>query len=275
LPRGGRGWEHPEHPPPPFIQQNLPLQALFSGDCILGHGTTVFDDLKDYMESLHRLLALSRGAGMGADGDGAPRLKRIYPGHGAPIDQDPCQAIEMYIQVLSIAANDARQMNGAAYKACASIAAKDNWSETLPFAGVPDERTRLKGAGRLTTDSACTEPSTAAPDHARGANPWHADQARRGGGRGAQLAGDRGGGVRDPAGDAGRVRAVEPRASPHQAGEGGQGEPPWGGVAVLARGETRGGAAGDGGRGAAGWAGGGGAGGGDKKAGDGVDRKAK
>jgi glyoxylase-like metal-dependent hydrolase (beta-lactamase superfamily II) len=63
--------------------------SLFSGDCVLGHGTCVFDELYSYMHSLHRLLDLAKEKGLGA----------IYPGHGDLLKKDQStKSIETYIK---------------------------------------------------------------------------------------------------------------------------------------------------------------------------------
>lgn len=56
--------------------------SLFSGDCILGEGTTVFEDLYEYMKSLHIIQTAK------------PTV--IYPGHGNIIN-DPMERIALYI----------------------------------------------------------------------------------------------------------------------------------------------------------------------------------
>jgi glyoxylase-like metal-dependent hydrolase (beta-lactamase superfamily II) len=51
--------------------ENPEQTVVFSGDCILGQGTTVLEDLAMYMDSLDKIAALS--------------AQEIYPGHGPKI----------------------------------------------------------------------------------------------------------------------------------------------------------------------------------------------
>ncbi|KAL1923549.1 uncharacterized protein VTP21DRAFT_8529 [Calcarisporiella thermophila] len=58
-------------------------EALFTGDCVLGQGTAVFEDLSKYMESLQRMVSLGP--------------KRLYPAHG-PVIEDGIAKLQEYIQ---------------------------------------------------------------------------------------------------------------------------------------------------------------------------------
>lgn len=57
--------------------------SIFTADCVLGHGTVVFEDLSSYLSSLRKMLALNP--------------KRLYPGHGAVVE-DGISKIKEYIQ---------------------------------------------------------------------------------------------------------------------------------------------------------------------------------
>jgi len=62
-----------------FLQEE---KSLFSGDTVLGWGTTFINDLYDYMETLHFMVSL--------------RPVHLYPGHG-PMIEDGVGLLERYI----------------------------------------------------------------------------------------------------------------------------------------------------------------------------------
>lgn len=56
--------------------------TLFSGDCVLGEGTVVFEDLLIYLQSLNKITSLN--------------AKCFYPGHG-PVVTNPVEKVNEYI----------------------------------------------------------------------------------------------------------------------------------------------------------------------------------
>ncbi|TCD70603.1 hypothetical protein EIP91_002633 [Steccherinum ochraceum] len=66
-------------------------RALFTADTILGYGTSVFEDLREYMISLRKMIAFNEGK------DEAEQYLTVYPGHGPVVDDGP-KVIAMYLR---------------------------------------------------------------------------------------------------------------------------------------------------------------------------------
>lgn len=75
-------YKTPGHTTDHAVLFNHQTSTLYSGDCILGEGTAVFEDLYDYMASLERIIKL--------------KPKIIYPGHGNIIE-NAVEKVQFYI----------------------------------------------------------------------------------------------------------------------------------------------------------------------------------
>lgn len=71
--------------------------AIFTGDCVLGCGTSVFDDLREYMMSLEKIRQLITSDDYCAVCDSIP-ISNIYPGHGPIIRANALAKIDEYIR---------------------------------------------------------------------------------------------------------------------------------------------------------------------------------
>ncbi|XP_028405953.1 endoribonuclease LACTB2-like isoform X2 [Dendronephthya gigantea] len=73
----------PGHTTDHLVLTLLEENTVFSADCVLGHGTAIFEDLYDYMVSLQRIVSLN--------------CHQLYPGHGAVVS-NPKEKLTEYIE---------------------------------------------------------------------------------------------------------------------------------------------------------------------------------
>ncbi|KAL1898658.1 hypothetical protein Cpir12675_001862 [Ceratocystis pirilliformis] len=78
-----RAYHTPGHTTDHMCFLLLEEDALLTGDNVLGHGTSVYENLAVYMDSLHRMRSIFKG--------------RAYPGHGAVAEDGPA-LITQYIE---------------------------------------------------------------------------------------------------------------------------------------------------------------------------------
>lgn len=112
-------------------------KALFSGDCVLGCGTTVFDDLHEYMMSLEKIRQLISQYDPSTKSH--MTISHIYPGHGPVIRDNALSKVDEYMrhrlaretQILEYLRDKAKSVN--------------TWTTSLQLVGVIYENNLSKG----------------------------------------------------------------------------------------------------------------------------------
>lgn len=110
------GFHTPGHAADHMVYWLEEERTLFSGDNVLGEGTTVFENLKEYMESLERMTKIISRASqeLAAKAKATTTMTtrpkiRIYPGHGNLIE-DGQSKIEEYIGHRTLRENEILRM---------------------------------------------------------------------------------------------------------------------------------------------------------------------
>ncbi|EJF62693.1 Metallo-hydrolase/oxidoreductase [Dichomitus squalens LYAD-421 SS1] len=79
----------PGHTPDSLCIYYPPDRALFTADTVLGHGTSVFEDLGQYMSSLRKMIDYAN--------DPAHAYSTVYPGHG-PVVPEGLAKVQTYLK---------------------------------------------------------------------------------------------------------------------------------------------------------------------------------
>ena len=76
-----------------------PDRALFTADTVLGHGTSVFEDLGQYMASLRKMIAFATpdSSSSSSSSGGEPLYQTVYPGHG-PVVPEGLAKVTTYLK---------------------------------------------------------------------------------------------------------------------------------------------------------------------------------
>lgn len=102
-------------------------RAVFTADCILGHGSVAFEDLTEYMHTLHKIKEL--------------QPDHLYPGHGQEVMQNAIDKVDQYIalreakeqQILEIFKRDPEKTWSSMELATVMKNANKNYHEHLMF----------------------------------------------------------------------------------------------------------------------------------------------